>query len=399
MAFNPLIFSIALGLAGAVSVLFQGGVSITAMGLALLLVLGGAFLGGVCLRRITVLSEQVAVLQQKQASVENAPAGGGLDSLYDSVAPIWGGQIEMARQQTEDAINNMSMRFGDIVQRVSAASAGQEAGGQSGLLALLNDSQDELEQAITLLRTALANRDALIREVTGLSQFTDELQKMAADVREIAKQTNLLALNAAIEAARAGESGRGFAVVADEVRKLSDSSSKAGEKISSTVETVNQAIASTLNNSQRHAQQDEETLNRSEQLIEHIIGQVNSTVRELVDASANLRSENQAIGREIEELLVALQFQDRTSQILSHVIGDLDKLRQELSERRTAQAQGRSMSPFDADAWLRNLSRTYTMPEQHRLHQGGAAGSKHTSARSFGKPAAAEEPVSDITFF
>ncbi|MDD5249754.1 MAG: methyl-accepting chemotaxis protein, partial [Rhodocyclaceae bacterium] len=213
----------------------------------------------------------------------------------------------------------------------------------------------------------------------------DALKHMAKDVGEIAKQTNLLALNAAIEAARAGDVGRGFAVVADEVRKLSDLSGETGKKISATIETVNQAIASTLEISSRYARQDEEMVANSEKVIEHVVSRVHGAVQGLVDASDQLRQENQSVGEEIAEVLVALQFQDRVSQVLGHVRNDMGKLNERIVNQERRVAEGVNPGAIDATAWLDELSHTYTVPEQHVVHRGG-------------KPAATADSA-DITFF
>src|SRR5690554_5652244 len=57
----------------------------------------------------------------------------GLEQVYDRAAPIWSKQIELACNQTEESILNVTSRFSAIVERLqtSVAAAQQSAGGQS----------------------------------------------------------------------------------------------------------------------------------------------------------------------------------------------------------------------------------------------------------------------------
>jgi methyl-accepting chemotaxis protein len=290
----------------------------------------------------------------------------------------------MTRGLTEESIGALANRFAGMAQRIDAAlgaSGGQAS--DSAVVTLLNDSQAELDSIVSSLRSALSMKETLLGQISQLSHFTGELKHMAEEVAEIAKQTNLLALNAAIEAARAGEVGRGFAVVADEVRKLSNLSGETGKKITETVETVNVAINSTLHISQQYSAQEEEMASRSEGLIQRIITELRTATADMEASAETLRGESRAVRSDVDDVLVALQFQDRTSQILGHVRGDLDKLAQHLADSGTAVTGGQAI---DANAWLNELSRTYTTAEQHVVHRGG-------------KPPAAASTTAEITFF
>lgn len=310
----------------------------------------------------------------------------GLDQLCRGVLPVWSVQIEIARQQTESAINDLSQRFGNLSHRLeTAVSASQTSdagsgGSAMGVVALLKNSETDLNSIISALRSALKEKETLLQEVHQLSRFTQELQEMASNVGSIAHQTNLLAINAAIEAARAGEVGRGFAVVASEVRKLSQLSAATGQKMTATVETVNNAIVKTLRVSSQYAQQDEVMTASSKEIIEKVLSQFHSTATGLNDSAEVMRSESQLIQTEISDVLVALQFQDRISQVLSQVRNDLNKLNQTLDVSEQQLADGVVPMPLNTTTWLEDFTSTYTMPEQHTTVQGGVSSSAPQAA-------------------
>ena len=368
--------TVGLGVVCAASVLAVCGLNPTALTVALFVALsGGAVAFVVTSRWKTMLreSQRVAKTTLDRGWCAHKPhCIGGLDQLCTGVLPVWSGQVDLARQHTEESITALTNRFANINQQIGETLASSQGEGGNNLIALLSENEVELGSIVATLRSALAMKESMLGEVSSLSQFTNALKHMAKDVGEIAKQTNLLALNAAIEAARAGDVGRGFAVVADEVRKLSDLSGETGKKISETIETVNKAIESTLHISNQYAKQDEEMIVNSEKVIEHVVGRVHAAAMGLVDSSDVLRQQTQSIGTEIAEVLVALQFQDRVSQVLSHVSNDMNKLKGRIADQERQLAAGGRPGPIDATTWLTELSHTYTVPEQHVVHSGGA---------------------------
>jgi len=77
-----------------------------------------------------------------------------------------------------------------------------------------------------------------------------------------------------------------------------------------------------------------------------------------------LRAEREAISQEVHRGIVALQFQDRVSQVLTHVRTDLEKLRQSVDEH------GHLPDSFNVSTWLDQLLRTYSMEQQRDVHHG-----------------------------
>lgn len=314
-------------------------------------------------------------------------ASAQLNEVILGAMPIWAKQVESSRQQTETAIVSLTSRFTGISSRLedtvqaSQLAAGELAGNSSGgAVQVLAQSEGELVQVIDSLKATQASRDETLAQVRNLTAYTGELRTMAADVAAIAAQTNLLALNAAIEAARAGEAGRGFAVVADAVRSLSSKSSETGQQMSAKVDIINNAITQLVQAASSGADQDSQSVNVSEDSIQRVLERFKSVTGRLAESADLLQQESFGIRDELTEVLVNLQFQDRVSQILSHVRDNIEDLHVHMQQASQSPDQAVSI---DARQWLARMETTYATEEQRRNHHGGSGAQQNSQEITF----------------
>lgn len=294
-----------------------------------------------------------------------------LDTLCLNALPIWKRNIETARTQTVEGIGSLTGRFSTLVERLEhAVSDSRQSGGSddSGVVSTISNAESSLQNVVDSLRTTQHGRTAMLNEVRTLTTYTEELQKMAAEVSAIASQTNLLALNAAIEAARAGEAGRGFSVVASEVRELSTLSSETGKRMAEKVNIINDSIGAAFSIAEKSAAEDETAIQRSETAIQEVVTNFTSIVEELGHSAEMMQTESVGIQSEIESMLVSLQFQDRTSQILSQVAVSLNELELTINDQQTESTEDKKQ--FNTDSWLEKMEAGYAMTEQRTNHVG-----------------------------
>ena len=287
--------------------------------------------------------------------------------LGSELMPIWSRHIETARGQAEAAVTELTGQFAGIAAQLTrtsemsgAVAAQMEGGGMGSVFA---EAEASLQGVVRALAAAVQDKDGLMSQVTDLLGFIDELNRMARDVATVAEQTNLLALNAAIEAARAGEQGRGFSVVADEVRQLSRLSGETGRRIGQKVGHISQAISNAVEAAQASRGRDDEALAAAEATIRRVLCDFQRLAGSLSDAAAELGQSNSAIHAQVNDALVELQFQDRTSQILSHVRDSIGAAAQRICADDTADG-----TALDIAALLAELERTYAMVEERHNH-------------------------------
>ncbi|WP_148861040.1 methyl-accepting chemotaxis protein [Marinobacter fonticola] len=355
---------LAPGLAGALAALAVIPALATGLIVAAVLLLIGGVAATVCRGRVS--RQAAAFIQQAEAHSAQDPHQGVLhDNVIaagEQLLPLWSRHIETARAQTESAIVGLTGRFSSLAGDLSRSTdmAADVAGSlEGGMDTTFGKAGQDLNAVVDSLRQSLGERDQLLGQINGLDAFVDELDDMAKDVATIAGQTNLLALNAAIEAARAGEHGRGFAVVADEVRKLSRLSAETGERIGTKVHYIGDAIRGAVSAAQDARGRDSEAVKTSQTTIERVLADFQSLAQRLVESAESLRQSNAGIQSDVEGSLVELQFQDRISQMLSHVRDSIDGV---------AERMGSGGESLDVRSALREMEATYAMAEERDTH-------------------------------
>jgi methyl-accepting chemotaxis protein len=308
-------------------------------------------------------------------------------------ASLWTAHLAIAQAQMHEATDQLLVGFSAILAELDSivmapgdAASSADFADIDGRTAMLAQCETRLQGLVVCLEGFVQSRDMVLGSVRSLSTASISLGDMAEDVGKLARQTNLLSINAAIEAARAGESGRGFAVVAGEVRRLSGESGETGRRIGEQVRQFGSRMQQALAQADEQAERSAHSIQASGETIRQVVADVDGAVAQLNERAAELRAHGETVKAQVQQLMLAFQFQDRVNQILDQVGHSITSA---MSRMQGALAEGRSP---DSAEWTALLSLGYTTAEQHVGAQGG--GPKTGSAAT-----ASTRASTDTTFF
>jgi len=186
-------------------------------------------------------------------------------------------------------------------------------------------SYNKAMQFQTLADTGRSEMEELLKAMDAISSTSGQIEKIIAEIEDIADQTNLLSLNASIEAARAGESGRGFAVVADQIGKLATASAQSAVRTRQLIQNTMKEIKSGNEITKRTSETLVQVVDGINLLAEQVKN-VNEGVAEQAGFVTNMEGGVQRIAEVIELNAASAEESTATSEELSAQADNLEAL-------------------------------------------------------------------------
>jgi methyl-accepting chemotaxis protein len=141
------------------------------------------------------------------------------------------------------------------------------------------------------------------------------------------------------------------------------------------IERIDHTLADMFRSSRGSNESDAGAIARADTAIRDVMERFKRLTTVLSSAVEIMESESENVGREISDALVQLQFQDRVSQIVTHVATNCTTLTDSLQR-----ADGAAL---DADRWMKDMALEFSTNEEFDNLGGKAGRARNTESLTF----------------
>jgi len=251
-------------------------------------------------------------------------------------------QLKQTSAQIETSVVGVCDSFQGIAERARQTVArttgflGQEGDGPSDKRSfdgLIDSCGQTLVKILGATEEANEVSQRAIDRIQQMDKASQLVSRAMLQFEEIGRGNRILALNARIEAARAGEYGAGFGVVAVEVLAQTERSQKLTAEVSDLIANLRALAGSTLEDLKRMNEQGNKRTEQSRKEVDESLHNLQAAHGEMKEMLTGMTEDGALLATDIGAAVRGLQFQDRTSQRIAHVVEDLDTIHALLTTR------------------------------------------------------------------
>ena len=249
-------------------------------------------------------------------------------------------QLKETSKQIESSVVGVCNSFQGIAERAketvsrTAGFLSSEGHDQSTRLAfdsLIGNCSGTLIKILDATTDAGEISRRAIERIQEMDKASQDITSALAKLEQIARENKMLAMNARIEAAHAGIHGAGFAVVAIEVVSQTEKSREVTARVSDLISNLRELARSTLKDLQRMNDQDHKRVQDFRLEVDQSLQEMQTTHSEMKNMLSGITEAGALLANDIGAAVRGLQFQDRTSQQIAHVVEDLDTMQTRLT--------------------------------------------------------------------
>jgi len=277
-------------------------------------------------------------------------------------------QLKQTSTQIESSVVDVCSSFQGIAERARStvartagflSSEGNGASSKQSFEGLIQNCSGTLVKILNTTEEAGEVSRSAIDRIRQMDQASQMIGRELIRLERIAHENKMLAMNARIEAAHAGSHGVGFAVVAVEVVSQTEKAQEVTARVSELIGNLRTLAESTLNDLQRIHDRDHKRVQESRLEVDESLREMQAAHGEMKEMLTGITEEGALLANDIGAAVRGLQFQDRTSQQIAHVVEDLDTLQSRLANRV-------SVETSDGVASNEGFS-AYTMKEERQI--------------------------------
>lgn len=278
--------------------------------------------------------------------VESAPAKGlEVETELAQYLPHFSRMSEQLRQtskQIESSVVEVCGSFQGIADRARKTVArttgflsqeGNGSSGKSSFEGLIDNCSETLVKILNVTEEAGEVSRRAIERIRQIDKASQLISAALVQLEQIASGNKILALNARIEAARAGSYGAGFSVVAMEVISQTEKTQKVNAQVNDLIINLRRLAESTLKDLQQMNDKDHQRVEQCKIEVDKSLEELQGAHGEMKEMLTGMTEEGALLASDIGAAVRGLQFQDRTSQRIAHVVEDLETMHSRLATR------------------------------------------------------------------